>query len=283
MQTGQFAPAVDIAGGDARFSIAGLSRRSSWVTLAVTQSPPQRDGMRLRQATLDSVKRLDTAIARALVLCASYSCVHARRATSTGHGACRVHAPDTARARARVLCASDSRVHARRAAIAVRKRRQRCSPRTRTGTRTRRQPVCHMWRQLAHRHRTRCSLRTMHGTRRTHAAGRDGSRMGRCGPVAVSDRGTAETGHVARSSRLRPVPARPWRARHAAPPNAVREGAPTRPRSRVPRGRSHGRTLCVGATAGAGTEPRQIERRHTPERARGPRSRAVRARRRQSI
>lgn len=57
MQTGQFAPAVDIAGGDARFSIAGLSRRSSWVTLAVTQSPPPRDGTRLRQATLDSVKR----------------------------------------------------------------------------------------------------------------------------------------------------------------------------------------------------------------------------------
>jgi len=57
MQTGQFAPAVDIAGGDARFSIAGLSRRSSWVTLAVTQSPPQRGGTRLRQATLDSVKK----------------------------------------------------------------------------------------------------------------------------------------------------------------------------------------------------------------------------------
>ena len=76
MQTGQFAPAVDIAGGDARFSIAGLSRRSSWVTLAVTQSPPQWDGTRLRQATLDSVKR--------------------RRAASTGHGACCVHAPGTA-------------------------------------------------------------------------------------------------------------------------------------------------------------------------------------------
>ena len=161
MQTGQFAPAVDIAGGDARFSIAGLSRRSSWVTLAVTQSPPQRGGTRLRRATLDSVKR--------------------RRATSTGHGTCRVHAPDTTR------CDGHAATHVAAACASA-------------------SDVV----SAAH---------DAHGARLTHAAGRDGGRMGRCGPMVVFGRGTAETGHVARSSRLRL-----WWARHAALPNAVREG-----------------------------------------------------------
>lgn len=164
MQTGQFAPAVDIAGGDARFSIAGLSRRSSWVTLAVTQSPPQRDGTRLGQATLDSVKRTGhgegsrTGTVRELW---SRTCT----TRCDGHAATHVAA----------ACASASDVVS-----------------------------------AAH---------DAHGARLTHAAGRDGGSTGRCGPMVVSGRGTAETGHVARSSRLRPVP-----VRHATPPNAVREG-----------------------------------------------------------
>lgn len=74
--------------------------------------------------------------------------------------------------------------------------------------------------------------------------------MGRRGPVAVSGRGTAATGHVARSSRLRP-----WRARHATPPNAVREG----------------RRRVLGAASGgseAMAERCAWERRLEPERGR---------------
>lgn len=201
MQTGQFAPAVDIAGGDARFSIAGLSRRSSWVTLAVTQSPPQRDGTRPRQATLDSAKR-------------------------TGHG------EGSRTGTVRELWS--------RTCTARGKHRPRCLLCTRTGHGVSRQPVRHMWRQLAHRHRTRCSLRTMHGARRTHAAGRDGGRMCRCGLVAVSGRCTAATGHVARSSRLRPVPVRPRSrggrgTRRCRTPRVRGAGAPSEPRPAGPR------------------------------------------------
>lgn len=94
MQTGQFAPSVDIAGGDARFSIAGLSRRSSWVTLAVTQSPPQRDGTKLRQETLDSVKKDRTRRRLARRYCARAIAAYMHRpwcllCTRTGHGVLR--------------------------------------------------------------------------------------------------------------------------------------------------------------------------------------------------